>query len=49
MPSGTSHVCIELTDTSSACEPNGIVATTRSPTLRSVTLSPACLIVPAHW
>ena len=37
------------TATSSACEPDTIVATTRWPTCRSVTPAPTSRIVPAHW
>ena len=48
-PSGIGHVTIAGTATSSACEPQSIVATTRWPTWRSVTPSPTSRIVPAHW
>ena len=48
-PSGTFHVVRAETAKSSACEPWLLVATTRSPTARSVTSSATSTIVPAAW
>jgi hypothetical protein len=48
-PSGTTNVKPAGTATRSACEPCIMIATTRSPTLRSRTSAPTARIVPPHW
>ena len=49
-PSGTFQTERDDTATSSACDPYGIVQTTRSPTpMRSPAEAPTSITVPPHW